>query len=64
MTDRMADDIGWMLKVNGEQIDRKARSEQRFPDKACLEIKYCEKWEDPEDAKKREMVESIEAVYS
>ena len=60
----LVDDLGWMLKVHVENIEKRQKGEFKFQDKTCREIKYCEKWVDPEEKKKKELEQTIEAVFS
>jgi hypothetical protein len=58
------DDLGWVLKVHAEAVDRKARSDTKFDEKACQEVKFCERWIDPSEMKKIELEKAVDAVFS
>lgn len=63
-TDRLMDDLGWILKVHLEGVEKRLRSDSQFADKACNEVKFCEKWLEPDVVKKKELEKKVEAVYS
>ena len=58
------DDLGWVLKVHAESVDKKGRSDTKFDEKACQEVKFCEKWIDPTEMKKIELEKAVDAVFS
>lgn len=57
---KLLDDIGWILKLFKESLERKEKAHRNFADSACEEISMCEKWIDPKAEKEPE----IEMVYS
>lgn len=60
----LQDDLGWVLKVHSETVDKKGRSDTKFDEKACQEVKFCEKWIDPTEMKKIELEKAVDAVFS
>ena len=55
--------IGWQVKNHGESIMRKDFIDVPFPEKACIEVNFCEAYVDKE-AKELADLKKIEAVYS
>lgn len=56
----LADDIGWILKLFKESLERKEKVHRNFPDRACEELLLCKKWVDPNV----EVEPEIEAIFS
>jgi hypothetical protein len=40
-----------------------AAGEKKFADSLCEELKFCKRWQDPEELKQEEAEEEIEAVF-
>jgi len=59
---KLLDDLAWIAKVHSEALLRQARGEVGFPDKMCEEIRYCQKYVDPEELKKLEE-QNMEQVF-
>lgn len=60
---KMLDDIAWLAKVWGESVAKRAKGEQRFGDKLCEEIDYCEKWMEPEKMAEKVAQQSMDMVF-
>jgi len=59
--------ISWLLRMHIETVAEKgvlARSEALFADTACQELRHCPKWEDPEERRRREVEQRVDAVFS
>lgn len=64
------EDIGWMAKVHYDAVNKKDMGAVKFPDKVCEDMlneakggKYCEKWIDPAELKRKNLEDSIEPVF-
>ena len=64
------EEIAWMAKVHYEILQKKELGTSRFSDKVCEEVmneekggRFCEKWIDPAELKRKTLEESIEAVF-
>ena len=65
--DASAATIHWLLSMHAETVLAKgdlARSDARFADTACQELRYCPRWEDPEVMRRREVEQRVDAVFS
>lgn len=56
----LPDDIGWILKLFKESLEKKDKVHRNFADSACEETGMCEKWVDPSVVVEPE----AEAVFS
>lgn len=65
------DDIAWMAKVHMEAMTRKELGAEKFADKVCEDVvmndesgsKFCEKWVDPAELRRKAIEDSIEPVF-
>jgi hypothetical protein len=64
------EEFAWLAKVQYEVISKKELGVARFPDRVCEGVvnqasgkKFCEKWLDPAELKRKAIEESIEAVF-
>jgi hypothetical protein len=60
LTNLLTDDIGWILKLFKETMEKKEKVHRNFADGACEEIQMCAKWVDPSVEEEPEM----EMVFS
>lgn len=63
MNGKLLDAIAWLAKVHDEGIIKKAKAEQRFHDKLCEELDWCQPWLDPEKLKEKEVKKTLEPVF-
>lgn len=70
LKDQGKEDIAWMSKMHHEVIKKKELGSLRFPDRVCEAIsnqatgkKFCEKWIDPDQLRRKTIEETIEPVF-
>ena len=59
--------IVWIMRMHVEAVIAKgvlARSEVRVADTVCQELRQCVKWVDPDENRRKEIEQHVEAVYS